>query len=91
MTKPGQTYKIRYLKSVLKKDIPALSKSVAKNIKSVIETRVMVNPIEFGKPLQYNMKGYRRLRVASYRIVYKLDGELITIAAIKHRKEVYNK
>lgn len=33
----------------------------------------MVDPIGFGKPLRYSLKGHRRLRVSAYRIVYRID------------------
>ena len=51
----------------------------------------MVDPISFGKPLKYSLKGYRRLRVSDYRVVYRIEPQnhTVIIIAIKHRKEVY--
>lgn len=51
----------------------------------------MVDPVSFGKPLRYSLKGHRRLRVGDYHIVYRIDSEpqKIIIDAIKHRKEIY--
>lgn len=51
----------------------------------------MVDPIGFGKPLRYSLKGHRRLRVSDYRIVYRIEPEIKTviIVAIKHRKDIY--
>ena len=82
---------IEYLESVIKKDIPSLSKADRQNIKKAIETKLVHNPIEFGKPLQYSLKGCRRLRVGDYRVVFKIDVDLhkITIVAIRHRKKIY--
>jgi addiction module RelE/StbE family toxin len=84
-------YQIRYLEEVIKKHIPALSSSAKKLIKRAIEERLMVDPIGFGKPLRYSLKGHRRLRVSDYRIVYRIEPEIKTvlIVAIKHRKDVY--
>jgi len=46
-----------------------------------------LDPIGFGKPLRYSLKGHRRLRVSDYRVVYRIDHDAgIIIVAIKaHR------
>jgi mRNA interferase RelE/StbE len=80
---------IEYLPKVVSKDIPSLPKTVRNQIKKVIETRLTVDPIGFGKPLRYSLKGARRLRVGDYRIVYQVKNNKVIISAIKHRKEVY--
>jgi addiction module RelE/StbE family toxin len=84
-------YSIEYLKQVVNQDIPALPKKIRETIKRAIETRLATDPIGFGKPLQYSLKGHRRLRVSNYRIVYRIgiDDHIVTIVAIKHRKDVY--
>ncbi|KKP95403.1 MAG: Toxin of the RelE-RelB toxin-antitoxin system [candidate division TM6 bacterium GW2011_GWE2_36_25] len=86
-------YKITYLESVKKSDIPALSASAKKLIKKAIEQRLTIDPIGFGKPLRYSLKGHRRLRVSNYRIVYRIEPETqsVLIVAIKHRKDIYEK
>ena len=58
-------------------------------IKTAIEERLMVDPIGFGKPLRYSLKGHRRLRVGDYRVVYRIEKKTVVIIAIKHRKDVY--
>lgn len=89
---PGnKSYQVEYLASVVKEDIPKLPKKIKSTIKKTIEERLMTDPIGFGKPLRYSLKGHRRLRVGDYRIVYRIDShkDIIIIIAIKHRKEVY--
>ena len=89
---PGnKLYQIEYLDSVVKEDIPALPKKIKNTIKKAIEERLMIDPLGFGKPLRYSLKGHRRLRVSDYRIVYRIDAEknTILIIAIKHRKDIY--
>ena len=63
----------------------------ATTIKRAIEQRLTVDPIGFGKPLRYDLKGHRRLRVSDYRIVYQIEARIkkVVIVAIKHRKDVY--
>ncbi|EKE01553.1 MAG: hypothetical protein ACD_21C00105G0002 [uncultured bacterium] len=84
-------YQIRYQEEVVRKHIPKLSSSAKILIKRSVEERLMVDPIGFGKPLRYSLKGHRRLRVSDYRIVYRIEAETntVVIVAIKHRKDVY--
>lgn len=84
-------YTIQYVEDVLKRDIPNLPFSVKTLIKQAIETRLVVDPIGFGKPLQYSLKGHRRLRVSDYRVVYRIEHSIkhVLIVAIKHLKDVY--
>jgi mRNA-degrading endonuclease RelE of RelBE toxin-antitoxin system len=42
-----------------------------------------------GKPLRYGMKGLWSMRVAPFRIVYKIEGDLITIVEFDHRDQIY--
>lgn len=84
-------YSILYLDSV-RNDLKDLSKSTKDKLKKAIEKKLMINPIEFGKPLQYSLKGLRRLRVEDYRIIYQIipESRIVLIVKIGHRKEVYD-
>ena len=82
-------YQIIYQDHVIKSHIPALSTKVKSLIKKAIEERLMVDPITFGKPLRYSLKGHRRLRVSNYRVVYRIENKFVIIIAIKHRKDIY--
>jgi mRNA interferase RelE/StbE len=84
-------YSIQYADVVVKENIPDLPASLRPVIQRAIKERLAVDPIGFGKPLQYNYKGYRRLRVGKYRVVYRIDNSshTVIIAAIKHRKDIY--
>ena len=84
-------YKILYLPEVVKKQISSLSLPVRSRIKKAVEKKLAIDPIAFGKPLRYSLKGLRRLRVDDYRIIYKIDEkeEKVIIVKIAHRKEIY--
>lgn len=88
----GSEYKIKYKKDVVEKDIPSLPKMVKLRVKTAIETKLVFNPIEFGKPLRYSLSGYRRLRVGDYRVVFRIEPNKteVTIVAIKHHKKIYD-
>ncbi len=86
-------FEVEYLSAVVEKDIPALPKTMRQRIRAAIETRLMTDPVGFGKPLQHSLKGHRRLRVGDYRVVFRLNAEkrLVTIVAIAHRKDIYER
>jgi mRNA interferase RelE/StbE len=89
---PGSNvFKILYVRSVINHDIPSLSADIRKRVKKAIETRLTVDPIGYGKPLQYSLKGNRLLRVENYQVIYTIDVEkhTVIITAISHRKNIY--
>ena len=70
MKTPGnKPFSISYKKSVVKSDIPKLPTSAKLLIKNAIDERLTVDPVGFGKPLRYSLKGFRRLRVSHYLII----------------------
>ncbi len=60
-------------------------------IRKAIEKKLTADPVAFGKPLRHSLKGYRRLRVGDYRVIYKIvdDKILVLIIDVDHRKEIY--
>ena len=84
-------FKVEYLASV-RDDLKEISKADRNRIQKAIETKLVLNPIEFGKPLQYSLKGLRRLRVGDHRVVFKIEEQtkVILVVKIGHRKEVYD-
>lgn len=43
-----------------------------------------------GKPLKYEWKNHRSVRVPPFRVIYRLDGEKIIINCFDHRKVIYD-
>jgi len=46
---------------------------------------------ESGKPLQYDLKGHRSIRIPPFRIIYRIENDKIIINCFDPRKDVYNK
>ena len=83
-------YRIEYLESVIREDIPNLSKAVRGQIQKAIERKLIAHPVEFGKPLRYSFKGARRLRIGDYRVIYRIEPpDVVLVVKIGHRREVY--
>ena len=84
-------FKVTYLPEVVDRQIPKLTLPIKRKIKKAIEKKLMIDPVSYGKPLRYSLKGLRRLRVENYRVIYKIDDEkgVVIVVRIAHRKEVY--
>lgn len=84
-------YVILYDLGAKKKDFEKISPPMRKIIREAIEKKLTIDPVKFGKPLKYGLKGYRRLRVGDYRVIYRVDEQkvIVIIVEIDHRKDIY--
>ncbi|WP_204305172.1 type II toxin-antitoxin system RelE family toxin [Desulfurobacterium thermolithotrophum] len=83
-------YKVLYHHKI-PEDLREISSETKKRIKSAIENKLMTFPEKYGIPLRKNLKGFWKLRVGDYRIVFKINRaeKEIYILAILHRRKVY--
>ena len=84
-------YKILYHPQVKSKDLSIINSKIKNRFKNAIERRLMTNPVKYSDPLRKTLKGYRKIRVGDYRIVFKIKNEYIYILGICHRKDIYKK
>ncbi len=82
-------YLPKYHPSVKTEGIIKLDKRMAARIREAIETRLLTAPQEYGEPLRRTLKGYWKLRIGDYRVVFRVQDANILILGIIHRKEVY--
>lgn len=87
----GVNFEILYHPLVVKEDMPKLGNADKNNIRKAIENKLTTNPETFGKPLRRSLKGYRKLRVGDYRVIYRIESEKVKIFYIGHRSIVYKK
>ncbi len=83
------SYEILYADKVIKNDIPKILGSYKDRIKQAIETKLTTEPDLYGKPLRRSLKGYFKLRVGDYRIVFRIENKKVKIFTIAHRRVVY--
>ena len=67
-------------------DIPLLDAKLRKRVKTAVEERLKTAPHQYGEPLRKTLKGYWKLRVGDYRVVYKIVKNEVRILGIIHRK-----
>lgn len=76
-----------------RKELRKLDSSVQKEILSYLRLRVMelTNPRVFGQSLSGNKAGLWRYRVGSYRVICKIEDDILVVFVIGvgHRKEIY--
>lgn len=84
-------FEVVYHKLVVAEDIPALAPVWRIKIKVAIEEKLMTHPDLYGKPLRRSLKGYRKLRVGDYRVVFRIHENTVLVLAILHRSVVYQK
>jgi mRNA interferase RelE/StbE len=83
-------FEILYHDEVVKRDIPKIGVGWQKKIRIAIETKLMTQPEVYGKPLRRSLKGYRKLRVGDYRVIFRIEGQRVKIFVIQHRSKVYS-
>lgn len=84
-------WKLRYADSVIREDIARLDLAVRQRIRKSIETKLVIDPLRFGKPLRHSLHHLRSLRVGDYRVLYHLDqdAQMVSIVSIGHRRDKY--
>ena len=66
-------FEIIYHPLVVRDDILKLSAEWKAKIQKAIEERLTIHPETYGKPLRRSLKGYRKLRVGDYRVIFLLE------------------
>ena len=84
-------YRLVYHPEVKTKDVAILNRDVATRIQRAIEHRLAVEPQRYGEPLRRTLKGYWKLRVGDYRVVFRIVKNEVWIFAIMHRRDVYQR
>lgn len=82
-------YRVVYHPAVLSDDLPSINRDLQHRIYRAIAQRLVTEPAHYGEPLRQQLKGYWKLRVGDYRVVYKVVGREVWIYRIDHRKLVY--
>lgn len=79
-------YEVRYHPEVKAVDIPLLNATLKKRIRKAIEERLMTAPHQYGEPLRKSLKGYWKLRVGDYIVVFKVVDNEVWVYGIHKQK-----
>ncbi|GHT92284.1 translation repressor RelE [Alphaproteobacteria bacterium] len=83
-------YRIEYLEEVFFQ-LLKIPKNIRNAIIKAIDERLTADPHRF-KPLAHNVKGFYRMRVGDYRVIYRIRNKEVEVLIVKidSRGKVYD-
>lgn len=70
--------------------LATVPKNLNQRILRASETRLVTDPLRYGKPLRGDLTGLWKLRVGDYRVIYTVRRpDRVAIGSIRHRKDAY--
>lgn len=82
-------FSVVYHHLVVRDDIHKLPTIWKEKVRRAIEERLITHPDLYGKPLRRSLKGYRKLRVGDWRVIFKIQKNTVKVFIIQHRSAVY--
>ena len=82
-------YTLIYHPQVVEEDLATVPLNLQRRIARAIEARLGSAPERYGEPLRGTLKGYWKLRIGAYRVVYKIVGTEVWIFGMLHRRRIY--
>lgn len=86
-------WQIKIHRLVVSEDLKRIDKSDRLNIIKTIYKKLSIAPEKYGSPLRNELKGYWKLKISEYRIIYKIEENIIRVLVLKigmrRNKEVY--
>lgn len=76
-------WRIKIHDLVLAEDFKTIDHHDQKTILRDISKKLSLDPRAYGKPLSGDLKGYWRLRVRDYRVIYKIKEDVIEVLVVK--------
>jgi len=74
---------------VVEDDLPNIPTNMRERLSRSIKARLTSAPERYGAPLRSSLRGYWKLRVGDYRVVFRIVGNEVRILAVLHRSRVY--
>lgn len=87
------TYRIVVDELVLKKDFRKIGLEDQRKIVRAIRQRLAARPRDYGQPLRGELKGFWKLRVGQFRVIYEIHEDQVVVSVIvvgfRRDEEVY--
>lgn len=88
-------WQVKVHRLVIEEDFKKISEKQCSEILKTIFKKLGTNPEKFGTPLRHELKGFRKLRIGDYRVVYRIEKKevrvLVLKVGIRRDSEVYKK
>ena len=86
-------WNVKVHRLVLDEDFRGVSKKDQSVILKTIYKKLRTAPQEYGAPLRHELKGYWKLKISNYRVVYTIEDDKVQVVVVKvgirRDKEVY--
>ena len=86
-------WKIKIHRLVIEEDFKKIDKKDRIIILRTIYKKLSVAPEKYGSPLRSPLKGYWKLKISHYRVIYRIDKNTIMVLVLKvglrREEEVY--
>ncbi len=76
-------WKIKVHHLVVQEDFKKIDRKDRSIILKTIYKKLGTSPQEYGAPLRHGLKGYWKLKISDYRVVYKIEKEEIRVLVLK--------
>jgi mRNA interferase RelE/StbE len=76
-------YKVLIDELVFKVDLKHIDLAGQRKIVRFIRERLVTKPEVYGRPLRGELKGYWKLRIGEYRVIYEIQKAQVTVYVIK--------
>jgi mRNA interferase RelE/StbE len=82
-------FEARYSQQFLS-DLQKLDPPIQRRILDAIETKLLMDPFKYSKKLMGKTDpGRWRFRVGDYRIRFDIEGRVLLLYRVRHRREIY--
>lgn len=76
-------WQVKVHRLVIEEDFKKIPKKKRSEILRTIFKKLGTSPEQFGAPLRHELKGFRKLRIGEYRVVYRIEKKEIRVLVLK--------
>ena len=79
----GAGFQIKVHALVLRNDFKKINQRNRSFILKTIYKKLGHSPEKYGTPLRYNLKGYWKLKISDFRVIYKIEKKEVKVLVLK--------
>jgi len=76
-------WKIKFHRLVIDEDFRKISRHDQTLIIKTIYKKLGISPEKYGSPLRSGLKGYRKLKISHFRVIYRMEKKEIKVLVLK--------
>ncbi len=76
-------WQIKIHRLVIEEDFTKINKPDRNLILKTIYKKLSIAPEEYGSPLRSQLKGYWKLKISHYRVIYRVEKDTIKVLVLK--------